>query len=77
MQGIIEIPSASQPLLVLQGDLDEVVPISQAQEVLAASPVAHKTFIVGPPEDRTSALSPEEIKASIRRVSGEDVRVPA
>ena len=47
-QGAAEIRSASQPLLVLQGDLDEVVPISQAQEVLAASPAARKAFVVVP-----------------------------
>ena len=47
-QGAQEIQGASQPLLVLQGDRDEVVPLSQARQVFAASPARSKTFVTVP-----------------------------
>lgn len=42
------IRSVSSPLLVIQGELDEVVPIGQGREVFAASPAAHKQFVAVP-----------------------------
>ena len=47
-QGAQEMRSAPEPLLVLQGDLDEVVPLSQAREVFAASPAVSKNFVIVP-----------------------------
>ena len=47
-QGAREIRAAPEPLLLLEGDLDEVVPPSQARAVFAASPATSKTFVVVP-----------------------------
>jgi fermentation-respiration switch protein FrsA (DUF1100 family) len=38
----------SSPLLVIQGELDDVVPIAQGREVLDASPAAQKQFVEVP-----------------------------
>jgi len=42
------IRNVSSPLLVIQGSLDDVVPISQGREVLAASPAPQKLFVEVP-----------------------------
>ena len=47
-QGAHEIRGASQPLLVLQGDRDEVVPLAQARQVFTASAAPYKTFVTVP-----------------------------
>ena len=39
------IHEVSSPLLVIQGQLDDVVPIEQGREVLAASPATQKQFV--------------------------------
>ena len=39
------IHTVSSPLLVIQGQLDDVVPIEQGREVLAASPATQKQFV--------------------------------
>ena len=39
------IRNVSSPLLVIQGQLDDVVPIEQGREVLDASPAAQKQFV--------------------------------
>jgi hypothetical protein len=40
------IRNVSSPLLVIQGELDDVVPIEQGREVLGASPATQKQFVV-------------------------------
>jgi pimeloyl-ACP methyl ester carboxylesterase len=42
------IRNVSSPLLVIQGELDDVVPIEQGREVLAASPATQKQFVEVP-----------------------------
>ncbi len=39
------IRDVSSPLLIIQGELDDVVPIDQGREVLAASPARQKQFV--------------------------------
>lgn len=73
-QGAQEIRAAAEPLLVLQGDLDEVVPISQAREVFTASPAAFKTFVIVPGADHNHlriSLPPAmpALKSFLERVS--------
>lgn len=42
------IRNVSSPLLVIQGELDDVVPINQGREVLGASPATQKQLVVVP-----------------------------
>lgn len=42
------IRNVNSPLLVVQGELDDVVPIDQGREVLGASPATQKQFVVVP-----------------------------
>ena len=47
-QGAREIKSSAAPLLILQGDADDVVPPDQAQEVLDASWAQEKRLVIVP-----------------------------
>ncbi len=42
------IRNVNSPLLVIQGELDDVVPINQGREVLGASPATQKQFVAVP-----------------------------
>lgn len=42
------IRNVSSPLLIIQGELDDVVPINQGREVLSASPATQKQFVEVP-----------------------------
>jgi fermentation-respiration switch protein FrsA (DUF1100 family) len=42
------IRNIGSPLLVIQGELDDVVPIDQGREILAASPATRKQFVEVP-----------------------------
>ncbi len=47
-QGAAEIRGVKAPLLVIQGERDDVVPIEQGREVFAACPSENKRFLVVP-----------------------------